>query len=203
MLENLDELQQLQLPDEILDALYIYQDLLIKWNRRYNLTAVIEPDQIIRRHFIDSLYAREFVRGQRCLDVGSGAGFPGMALALVNQHQCWTLLDSNSKKTRFLQHVKAKLGLQNVEVCHSRVETLSGESVYDTIICRAFAPLNRQLEQLGHLLTSHNQLLAMKGEQVEQEISTLMSSDLLIEPQQVQASFQGNSAILVRITRKS
>ena len=203
MPENLDELQQLQLPNEILNALYIYQDLLIKWNRRYNLTAVIKPDRIVRRHFIDSLSVREFVRGQRCLDVGSGAGFPGMVLALVNQHQYWTLLDSNSKKTRFLQHVKAKLDLQNVEVCHSRVETLSNESGYDTIICRAFAPLDRQLEQVGHLLTSHNQLLAMKGEQVKQEISTLMPSDLLIEPQQIQASFKESSAILVRITCKS
>ena len=163
------------------DALLAYVELLQKWNNTYNLTAVKDPVEILNRHILDSLSVATYIKGPRCLDIGTGAGLPGLILALLESEHDWILLDSNQKKLRFLRHVKAELGINNVEFVHSRVEEYQPEQKFNTLICRAFAPLPRMLEQVGHLLNIENRLLAMKGKQVNDEVALLDNDKFLIE----------------------
>jgi 16S rRNA (guanine527-N7)-methyltransferase len=158
-----------------------YIALLHKWNKTYNLTAIKDPEEMLERHVLDSLSVLSFIEGQRCLDIGTGPGLPGLILALALPDVDWVLLDSNQKKTRFLNHVKAELEIANVEIIHCRSESYEPEEKFDTIICRAFAPLNRMLEHCQHLLSEHNQLLAMKGKQAQEEINELADHEFSIQ----------------------
>lgn len=175
---------------------YIAQ--LEKWNKSYNLTAVKQPEQMLDRHVLDSLSVLSFIAGPNCIDIGTGAGLPGMILAIAQPEINWTLLDSNQKKIRFLNHVKAELGLKNVEVIHSRSESYKPEKNFDTVICRAFAPLNRMLDQCQHLLTDGNQLLAMKGKQAQEEIKELGQHQFSIQLHNLLNSSDSN---LIQIRR--
>ena len=178
-----------------------YIELLAKWNVAYNLTAVKEPEAMLNRHLLDSLSVHSFVKGEHCLDIGTGAGLPGMILALAQPEKHWTLLDSNQKKIRFLRHVIAELTIDNVELVHVRIEEFKPAKEFDSIICRAFAPLARMLEQTQHLLTTKNQLLAMKGKQVETEIEELGSNEFLIKLNDLALSGEESAAKLVQIQR--
>ena len=177
-----------------------YIELLYKWNKTYNLTAIKQPEAMLNRHVLDSLSVHSFIKGERCLDVGTGAGLPGMILALSQPKTVWTLLDSNQKKVRFLRHVKAKLNVNNVEIVQVRVETYKPAKKFDTVISRAFAPLARLLEQTQHLITKENQLLAMKGKQVSDEIDQLGEHNFLIKLDDLQLSDADSSANMVTIT---
>jgi len=150
----LDETKQAQL--------LAYLDLLAKWNRSYNLTSVRKPAQMLVRHLFDSLVIHSFLRGPRVLDVGTGAGLPGIPLALVCPGQDFTLLDSNSKKTRFVTQAVAELGLDNVTVVQSRVEAFKAAG-FDTIVSRAYSTLVEFVRGVQHLLAADGVLLAMKG----------------------------------------
>ena len=176
-----------------------YIELLAKWNVTYNLTAVKGTKAILERHILDSLSVHSFIEGGHCLDIGTGAGLPGMILVLAQPEKQWTLLDSNQKKIRFLRHVTADLNIKNVELVHARIETFKPEKEFDTIICRAFAPLARMLEQTKHLLTAENQLLAMKGKQVETEIDELGKHEFLIKLSDLALSSNETSTKLVQI----
>jgi len=165
-----------------------YIELLNKWNQVYNLTAIKQTEQMLSRHVLDSLSVLSFIKGKHCLDVGTGAGLPGMILALSQPEICWTLLDSNQKKVRFLRHVKAELKVDNVEIVHSRIESYEPEMEFDTVICRAFAPLARMLKQTQHLINRNNQLLAMKGKSVKDEIEQLREHKFLINVNNLQLS---------------
>lgn len=175
-----------------------YIAILDKWNKTYNLTAVKEPEQMLERHVLDSLSVLNFIKGKNCLDIGTGAGLPGMILAIARPEFIWTLLDSNHKKTRFLNHVKAELDLINVEIVHSRIESYKPDKSFDTIICRALAPLDRVLEQSQHLITKDNQLLAMKGKQAQEEINKLGDHQFQINLQSLTHSCD---ASLIKIRR--
>jgi 16S rRNA (guanine527-N7)-methyltransferase len=181
------------------DQYLAYIALLSKWNKSYNLTAIKQPEQMLSRHILDSLSVASFIEGERCLDVGSGAGLPGMILALLQPEIHWTLLDSNQKKVRFLRHVKAELRVENVEIIHSRVENFNPEQDFDTVICRAVAPLVRLLEQTKHLITKDTQLLAMKGKQVSDEIDQLGHHEFLIKVNDLPLSDADSSAKLVQV----
>jgi 16S rRNA (guanine527-N7)-methyltransferase len=176
-----------------------YIALLHKWNQAYNLTALKQPEQMLSRHVLDSLSVLTFIKGKHCLDIGTGAGLPGMILAMALPETHWTLLDSNQKKVRFLRHVKAELKIDNTEVIHSRVEEFMPENEFDTVICRAFAPLNRMLKQTRHLLTPENQLLAMKGKMIETEITESDSKEFRIRVNDIKLFNDGSSAKLVQI----
>jgi len=183
-------------------ALFLqYIELLLKWNKTYNLTAIKEPEAILNRHVLDSLSALRFIEGQHCLDIGTGPGLPGLILAIALPESQWTLLDSNQKKIRFLRHVKAELGLSNVDVVHTRVESYKPVNDFDTVICRAFAPLNRLLELSEHLITQNNQLLAMKGKQVKGEIDELENHQFLIQRHDLESTTDSAHASLLQIRR--
>ena len=150
---------ELSLPTETKQLLLGYTGLLNKWNKAYNLTAVRDPLEMLSRHLLDSLSLREFLQGELLLDVGSGGGLPGLPLAIVEPQRHFTLLDSNGKKTRFLQQVVLELKLPNVTVVQSRIEAYTPPSEFSCITARAvaepveiFALVKSKLVVAGHLL---------------------------------------------------
>lgn len=163
----------LDLPEAVRDGLIAYVQLLAKWNRAYNLTAVRDPAEMVTRHLLDSLAVVPHLEGERIIDVGTGGGLPGIPLALVFPERRFVLLDANSKKTRFLIQARAVLGLENVEVVHARVEQYHDESPFDCIITRAFASVTDILTNSRHLLTRNGEFLAMKGVVPDEELAAL------------------------------
>ena len=149
----------LSLDDAQQQALLAYRDLLVKWNRAYNLTAVRDPGEMIQRHLLDSLSVLAHLDDRDTLDVGTGAGLPGIPLAIARPDLRFVLLDSNGKKTRFVRHARRELGLSNVEVVNTRVEQY--RNAPSQIISRAFAALPDMLQALAPLITDGSRVLAM------------------------------------------
>ena len=137
--------------------------LLDKWNQAFNLTAVRDPVDMVTKHVLDSLSAQPFLTGTSVLDVGTGAGFPGLPLAIVEPRRHFTLLDSGGKKIRFVRHAVGELALDNVSVEHIRAETFTPADLYDSVISRAFASLGDFVQRCGRLVATGGKLLAMKG----------------------------------------
>ena len=152
-------------------ALLDYRDLLVKWNRAYNLTAVRDPGEMIQRHLLDSLSVLAHLDDRDTLDVGPGAGLPGIPLAIARPDLRFVLLDSNGKKTRFVRHARRELGLSNVEVVNTRVEQY--RNAPSQIISRAFAALPDMLQALAPLITDGSRVLAMKAAAADQELAGL------------------------------
>lgn len=151
----------LELPPGAQAKLLAYLDLLAKWNRAYNLTAVRDPLEMVPRHLLDSLAALPFLHGETLADLGSGAGLPGIPLAIARPDLAVTLIESNGKKARFLREAARTLPLPNVTVRESRVQDAAGP--YDSVTARAFASLADMLAWSGHLLAPDGRWLAMKG----------------------------------------
>jgi 16S rRNA (guanine527-N7)-methyltransferase len=139
-------------------------DELIHWNRAYNLTAITDREAMVTHHLLDSLAVLPHVAGTRVVDVGSGAGFPGLPLAIADPARTYVLIDSVGKKVRFAGHAARALGLANVTPLHARVEAHRPESPYDTIVARALAPPGRLVDLVRHLAGSSSRVLAMLGE---------------------------------------
>lgn len=152
-----------------------FLDLLEKWNNTYNLTAVREPEQMIARHLLDSLSVAPYLRGGRALDIGTGAGLPGIPLALLMPQIQFTLLDSNAKKTRFLIEAVAQLGLNNVAVVAERVEKYRPPARFDSLISRAFSSVADMVAAAEHLRADDGVFLAMKGVYPDEELAALPS----------------------------
>ena len=145
-------------------ALTRYLDELSRWNRVHNLTAITEPDEMIRRHAVESLALRGFLRGRRVADVGSGAGVPGIPLAIAEPQRHFTLIDSRGKRAAFLRHVQGLLELSNVSVAHGRVEDMKDAGPFDTLLVRALAPLDELPRLTAHLFGPDTVMLALTGE---------------------------------------
>ena len=160
MLEGLRQLRLEAVPD-LAERLGAFITDLVKWNKVYNLTAIREIEQIIPQHIFDSLSVYPYITGRTIVDVGTGGGFPGIPLAMVMPDRQFTLLDSNGKKTRFLQQMVINHHLTNCVVVQSRAESFAAR--FDVVICRAFATLDEIVTQAGHLVAEEGQLLAMKG----------------------------------------
>jgi len=156
------EKMQVEVSDPQKNSLLQYVELLGKWNRVVNLTAVRDPLQMIPRHILDSLSIASFIDAETLIDVGAGAGLPGIPLAIVKPHVNVTLVDSVAKKPRFMQQVVTELGIGNVAVLHTRVEALEQET--EIVVARAFAAPEKLASLSRHLLLPGGRLLAMTGQ---------------------------------------
>lgn len=168
-------LPELGIPaDEKLVAAFAgFLQLLAQWNENINLTGIREPAAMVPLHILDSLTARPFLKGQRIVDVGCGAGLPGIALALTEPARHFTLVDSTLKKIRFVRQAIADLGLANAEAVHTRIEDHSPVPLYNTAICRALSPLPDFVRRAGRCVAPGGQLLAMKGKLPTAELAAL------------------------------
>jgi 16S rRNA (guanine527-N7)-methyltransferase len=166
---------QFTLTSKIQDQLIAYLELLIKWNKTYNLTSIRDPEEMITKHLVDSLSIGSHIIGKNILDVGTGGGLPGIPLALMQPERKFALLDSNRKKTIFLTHVVQALQIENVKIVCERVEKFNPGYCFDTIMTRAFATLKQFIELSQHLLCKDGCFLAMKGEYPQAEIAELGS----------------------------
>ena len=164
----------LSLQPETAQRLLTLLDELERWNRSFNLTAITQRSLMLTHHLLDSLSILPLLRGARIIDVGTGAGFPGLPLAIVAPEQQFTLLDSNGKKIRFVAHAVRTLGLNNVTPVHARVESWPASSDhFDTVVTRAFAPLPSLLAQVAGLCGPQTRVLAMKGRRLPEERAAL------------------------------
>lgn len=158
-----------------------YLALLLKWNKAFNLTAIRDPGEMVPRQLLDSLSILNLVQGERVLDVGTGPGLPGIPLAVAQPDRQFVLIDSNGKKTRFVQQAVVALGLDNVQVVRTRVEAYQPDAGFDTITSRAFAALPRMVQLTRHLLADQGRLLAMKGTVPTDEIAELAAQGYRVE----------------------
>ncbi|GAP65920.1 16S rRNA m(7)G-527 methyltransferase [Mizugakiibacter sediminis] len=161
----------LTLPADAVARLLAYLALLERWNAAYNLTAVREPEAMVTRHLLDSLAVAPYVEGATLADLGSGAGLPGIPLAIAAPRRQVTLVDANGKKARFLRAAVRELALGNARVIEGRVEDVAGR--YDCITARAFASLAEMLAWGGHLLAPGGAWLALKGRYPDDELAAL------------------------------
>ncbi len=161
-------------PDETqLAKLKQYVDLLNRWNKTYNLTSVRDPKDMIPLHVFDSLVVADLIEGDNCLDVGSGGGLPTIPLAIMQPQRQFTALDTNGKKTRFIQQAVIELGLNNVSVEHVRVENWKSDTKFDAIISRAFASIHDFASSSSMHLKEGGTMYAMKGQYPTAEMQYL------------------------------
>lgn len=170
-------------PQSLLD----YLTSLLKWNKAFNLTAITSEQEALDLHLIDSVAISPYIeKYDSLLDVGTGGGLPGIPLAILNPDKQFSLLDTNSKKTRFLKQTVYELGLKNVEVIHSRVQDFSHNSGYACILSRAFASIRDMVDWTSHLLAEDGHWCAMKGVYPEEELAQLPESVVLVDTQEIE-----------------
>ena len=174
--QGINELS-LSITPETQQKLIQYIELIAKWNKSFNLTAIRNIDEMLTLHLLDSLAVVPYIKAQRTLDVGAGAGLPGIVLALCYPDKEFVLLDTNGKKTRFMTQAKIELGLANVEVVQARVDEYCIDengplNPFGAIISRAFASISDMLSYVDHLVTTETTILAMKADS-EEEISQM------------------------------
>jgi 16S rRNA (guanine527-N7)-methyltransferase len=170
--KGLAALDQHITPEQV-GRLQVLLDELGRWNRRINLTAITDPVAMVSGHVLDSLVVRPWLEGPAILDIGTGAGFPGLPLAIVEPRLQFTLLDSNGKKISFVRHMISELGLVNAEAVKARAEDYAPGTRFDTVIARALATVSRLVELSAHLVGEDGQLLALKGKYPAQELESI------------------------------
>lgn len=154
---------KIALDDRKVSAFIDYLALFHKWNKSYNLSAIRNPDDMPAKHILDSLSVLPYIKAKHVIDVGTGAGLPGIPLAICLPETKFILLDSNGKKTRFLFQVVQALDLQNVEIVNTRVERWHPELLFDAVLCRAYSSIPGIVESCEHLLATNGKIFAMKG----------------------------------------
>ena len=182
-------------------ALARYVALLAKWNRAYNLTAVRDPFAMIDRHVLDSLTTLDFLVGTRMLDVGTGAGLPGLVLAIVRPDVQCTLLDPVRKKTRFCAHAVMTLGLDNVEVVSERLAGYRPPHRYSTVISRATLSIADLVSGSRHLLDTRGRIIAMKGPHPEAEVDALDRDGLEVRVEPAGTGINRSATTIVLVDR--
>lgn len=163
-----------------LEKLVGYVDLLERWNKTYNLTAIRDRHGILVRHILESLAVLPFIGGVNRIDVGTGAGIPGIPLAIADGDCRYTLIDSNGKKTRFLAEVKRQLGLTNIRIETARIESWVPDADYDAVLTRAFADLKTTLARIDHVLGEQGSLYAMTTDSVA-EANTMIPEHMHLQ----------------------
>lgn len=170
------------LSEEQKNNLMTYIGLLKKWNNTYNLTSIRDPDEMLIKHVVDSLAVSHYLEGQKFIDVGTGAGLPGVPLAIAYPERHFTLIDSRAKKVHFLRQVQAELAIKNINPIQNRVETFFSDIPFDGILSRAFSSLTEMLLLCKHLIGNENNgvFYALKGRNPTKEISEI-SSDFVVQ----------------------
>jgi 16S rRNA (guanine527-N7)-methyltransferase len=193
-------MRELSLPYDAsqLERLLNYQVLLEKWNRTYNLTAIRGSEKILKLHLLDSLTVLPYLRGRDILDVGTGAGLPGIPLAVMCPQRAFFLLDSNAKKIRFVQQVAIELKLDNVRIIRTRLETFTTEQKFGTIVSRAVATLPGILAHMRRLLADDGVILLFKGQSPTQDLEQL--EQVRVEAIQLKIPGMNVQRHLMRIT---
>ena len=184
LIEGLQRMD-LKLSDQVIDQLMTYLNLVEKWNRVYNLTAIRERDEMIKLHFLDSLSILKHVHVKNILDVGSGAGFPGIVLAITKPELKVTVMDSVNKKTTFMQQVKSELSLTNLDVVNSRVEDYQPTTLFEAVTSRAFSNLKNMMSLTQHTLQKEGVWLAMKSKDVREELEAFEKNQYTLIPLEV------------------
>ena len=164
----------IKLSDEQLNEFYEYMQLLLEWNEKMNLTAITEPEEVIKKHFVDSITIKKYIKEEsRLIDVGTGAGFPGIPLKIVDKSIKLTLLDSLNKRVNFLNEIIEKLNLKDIKTIHSRAEEYAKNEVresYDVAVSRAVADLPILLEYLMPYVKLNGICICMKGPKAQEEL---------------------------------
>lgn len=171
--KNATKLFDLDVTEEQIQLFNRYINLLAKWNKAFNLTAVRNIDEMLDRHLIDSLSIAKSIKGSRFIDVGTGPGLPGIPLAILYPEKTFYLLDSNGKKSRFQQQSKQELKLHNIEIVNSRVDEYQPEQAFDGVLSRAFATLEDMVQGANHLCADGGKFFAMKGVYPEDELQAI------------------------------
>ena len=195
------EALNLSLSEGQIQRLLDFITLIEKWNKAYNLTAIRDREAMVHLHLLDSLAIAPYIEGKRVIDIGTGAGLPGIPLAIYFPEIEFMLLDSNAKKTRFVQQAILELKLNNVGVCHNRVEHYHPEQPFDTVITRAFAGLSDIVELTAHLLGKDGVLLAMKGQ--APEIPQLESATMELIPVNVPGISAERCLVKIQLIKES
>ena len=172
-LENVAKQIEIELTKKKIEKFYNYMNLLLEWNEKINLTAIIEPREVILKHFVDSLTIAKYIKDdEKLIDVGTGAGFPGIPLSIVKENTDIVLLDSLNKRINFLEEIKQNLKLKNITTIHGRAEEFGKNKkereIYDIATSRAVAPLNILLEYLLPLVKVGGKAICMKGSNIEE-----------------------------------
>lgn len=166
-------LRHFNMPLALMPKFLTYLDLLCRWNQAFNLTALRDKEEMVSKHLLDSLAIDTFIKPTRIIDVGTGAGLPGIPLAILHPTWQFTLVDSNGKKMRFLHEVKRVLQLENVSLIKTRVEAFEDKEGFDTVMSRAFSSLSEMIKWTLHLVKEDGLWLAMKGKIPEAELKEL------------------------------
>jgi 16S rRNA (guanine527-N7)-methyltransferase len=158
---------------------------LARWNRSFNLTAITSPAAMVTHHLLDSRAVQPDLSGTRIADAGTGAGFPGLPLAVCNRQRHFTLIDSTAKKVRFVSHAIERLKLVNATAVHARVESFKPAAPFDTVLARAFAPLPELLEKVTAICGPETRVLAMKGKWPKEELAALTAPWRVVSSRQL------------------
>ena len=188
---------QLEITTAQNDALLSYVALLDRWNKVFNLTAVRDQADMVVRHILDSLSLISAVSGKTVIDVGTGAGLPGIPLAIMRPDKSVTLLDSNGKKTRFLHQAATQLELTNTQIVHSRVRDYRSSGGFDHVVTRAFASSAKMARECAHLLTPSGTILAMKAAGYEDELAELDDNVQIVSVRMLDVPFLGEQRVVV------
>jgi len=197
-------LQQLKLDcsSQQLEKLLQYLELLQRWNKAFNLTAIRDPLQMVRLHLLDSLAIHPYIQGVKSIiDVGTGPGLPGIPLAILNPQVNFTLLDSNGKKTRFLFQAINELKLPNASEINHRVEAYKPNQLFDAVISRAFSSISDMLNQCDHLISDQGCFLAMKGKKPDSELSQMTKAYKVVEVNEINVPLVDSERHLLKIIK--
>lgn len=182
-------------------ALLRLVDELEQGNALFNLTAIRDRAGMLRKHVLDSLSVQPYLRGGRLADIGTGAGFPGLALAIVNPQRRFALIEATGKKARFVQQTAERLGCRNVLIVNSRAESYRPFELFDTVVARALSSLADFVAYAGHLCGPEGRLLAMKGKRPDEEISALPKSFRVLAVHRLKVPGLSDERHLVELVR--
>lgn len=193
------EVMEIQLHNQQIEQLLQLVQLLVQWNKAYNLTSVREPMQMIGYHLLDSLSLMPFIATGPILDIGTGAGFPGLPLAIAYPNFNFTLLDSNGKKIRFVRQVILELGLNNVTPVQARIEAYIATTKFAIVVARALASLAQLIAWANNLLQPQGTLFACKGNNVHAELASFEAK--LVKLHQVTVPYIQGDRIIVEFSQ--